>query len=173
MKQAIERATKRVPFPALETAGSTIARVSLGAYFLFAGVAKAQGELNSGFGTFAKSEAFAALQPSWLSDLFAAPYGYALPWAEIVVGATLALGFATRFSAFIVFMMLASFTIALMSALGISGGSPGPFHSNVILAAVALYAVGAGGGKLSVDALLQRCTEPRPDPVNARSTAAA
>ena len=146
----------RVPFTALTDAGVTLSRVALGGYFLLAGVAKARGEFANGFGSFARSDSFAALQPAWLPDLFALPYGFVLPWAEILVGATLALGLATRFSALIILLMLVSFTIALMGAFGVSGGSPGPFHSNVILAAIALYAVGAGGGRWSIDALLAR-----------------
>ena len=133
---------------------SLLARGSLGLYFLLAGVGKVRGELSNGLGSFYEGP-FSSMQPSWLPDLLAAPYGYALPWAEVVIGAMLTLGLATRLSATLVALMLLSFTVALMLARGVSGGSPGPFHPNVILLALSLLLVVVGGGALSVDAMFR------------------
>jgi uncharacterized membrane protein YphA (DoxX/SURF4 family) len=142
--------------PVLTESALLATRVALGGYFLLAGFGKVQGELSGGLGSFARGPAFTGLQPSWLPDLMAAPYGYALPWIEVLFGATLAAGLFSRISAAAIFGMLASFTVALMTANGISGGSPGPFHANVILAAAALVYLARGGGPLSVDALIDR-----------------
>ncbi|MFW5683006.1 MAG: DoxX family protein [Phycisphaeraceae bacterium] len=130
---------------------SLLARVALGLYFLLAGVGKVRGELQNGIGSFYESS-FQDLQPDWLPTFFAAPYGYALPWAEVVIGATLVLGLATRISATLIALMLLSFTIALMIANGISGGGPGPFHANIVMLTLALMLITLGGGAISVDA---------------------
>lgn len=130
---------------------SFLARASLGLYFLLAGVGKVRGELQNGLGSFYEGS-FQGLQPEWLPTFFAAPYGYALPWAEVVIGATLVLGLATRISATLIALMLLSFTIALMIANGISGGGPGPFHANVVMLALSLMLIVLGGGAISVDA---------------------
>lgn len=44
-------------------------------------------------------------------------YGYALPWVELSFGVSLLIGLFTRFSAFIVNLMLLSFMIAIMITL--------------------------------------------------------
>lgn len=142
--------------PVLTEAALLATRVALGGYFLLAGIGKVQGELSGGLGSFARGDAFTGLQPAWLPGLMAAPYGYALPWLEVLFGVALAAGLFTRISAAAIFGMLASFTIALMAASGISGGSPGPFHANVILAAAALVFLARGGGTLSADAAIGR-----------------
>ena len=48
-------------------------------------------------------------------------------------------------------LMLLSFTIALMGAKGISGGTGGPFHQNVILITLALLLAITGSGRYSID----------------------
>ncbi|MEQ9453117.1 MAG: DoxX family protein [Phycisphaeraceae bacterium] len=126
-------------------------RVLLGLYFLGAGLAKVQGELNDGIGSFYNGP-FKGMQPSWLPNVLAAPYGYALPWAEVVVGALLAIGLFTKVNAALTFLMTLSFTIALMMANGLSGGGPGVFHTNVFLCVIAAHILVVGGGPLSVDA---------------------
>jgi len=134
--------------------GSMLVRVSLGLYFAWAGVNKVGTEISEGLGTFANGPAFTGLTPKWLPDFFANIYGYTLPWVEVIVGVLLMVGLVTRISALLTFMMLVSFVIVLVSANGISGGSPGPFHTNFILAAVALMFILQGGGKLSVDSAI-------------------
>ena len=128
-----------------------LARASLGLYFLLAGVGKVRGELQNGLGTFYEGS-FQGLQPAWLPTFFAAPYGYALPWAEVVIGAMLVLGLATRISSTLIALMLLSFTIALMLAKGPSGGSPGAFHPNVVMLTLSMLIIALGGGAISVDA---------------------
>lgn len=136
--------------------GLVALRAGLGGYFLFAGIGKASGELSNGIGTFASGPAFSALQPSWLPDAMALPYGYVLPWAEIVIGAALAAGLFTRISAALTLGMLLSFTIVLVGANGLSGGSPGPFHPNFLMIFGAIVFVGMGPVRLSVDQLLAK-----------------
>lgn len=131
-----------------------IARATLGLYFVAAGVAKVEGELSNKIGHFYESS-FSALQPAWLPEIVAAPYGYALPWVEVVVGAMLTLGLATRLSAILIALMLASFTVALVLAKGPSGGGPVAFHSNVVLIGLALLLISVGGGGISIDALFR------------------
>ena len=98
---------------------------------------------------------FKAMTPSWLPEAVAKPYGYALPYAEIVVGAMLIFGVFGRLAGWLTFLMLASFTTALMVKLGLAGGSKGPFHSNIILATLALLLAMAGPGRYSLDAMLR------------------
>lgn len=126
-------------------------RAGLGLYFVLAGLAKARGELTNGFGSFRSSESFLALQPAWLPDLCATPFGLALPWVEIVVGLTLAAGLFTRISALLTAAMLLSFTIALVGIAGISGGSPGPFHPNFLLLAASAIFIAKGPVAFSLD----------------------
>ena len=149
------------PLDRIGPLGLVALRAGIGAYFLLAGLAKASGEVSNGVGAFRNSDSFNALQPAWLPDLFAAPYGYVLPWAEIVIGAALALGLFTRISAALTLGMLLSFTIALVGANGLSGGSPGPFHTNFLLMFATIAFVGLGPVRCSIDQVLaQRRTEP-------------
>ncbi|MEM1166259.1 MAG: DoxX family protein [Planctomycetota bacterium] len=163
----------------LDAAGLVLLRGGLGGYFALAGLAKARGELANGFGSFRNSDGFLALQPAWLPDLLATPYGLVLPWVEIVVGLSLALGLFTRLSALVTLGMLASFTIVLVSASGLSGGSPGPFHPNFLMIFGAVVFMGRGGGRLSLDRVLARTGTraapgvPNGAPGGARPSAAA
>jgi uncharacterized membrane protein YphA (DoxX/SURF4 family) len=135
-------------------------RVTLGGYLLAAGVFKVMGELNDGFGSFYNGP-FSSMQPSWLPDVMAAPYGYALPWIEVVIGAAVLLGLFTRISAALGFLMVLSFTIALAIAQGRWHAKPadapgGYFSGNYIQCAAYLVLTAVGAGRLSVDALLGR-----------------
>lgn len=125
-------------------------RFLVGLYFFAAGIGKSKGELDNGFGSFYEGP-FKGLQPDWLPDALAWPYGYALPWAEVLFGLTLMLGLFTRISAFLVGMMLISFTIALMMAKGLSGGGPGLFHPNVVMFAVCVLVMVAGTRRYTID----------------------
>lgn len=131
-----------------------LARAALGLYFLLAGVGKVRGELQNSIGHFYETS-FQSLQPAWLPTFFAAPYGYALPWLEVVVGAMLTIGLATRLTTTVVSLMLVSFTIALMIAKGVSGGAAGPFHPNVVMIGLSLLLLAVGGGAISVDAMFR------------------
>jgi len=146
----------------LHTVGLVATRIALGGYFTLAGFGKVRGELSQGLGTFRNSDSFLALQPAWLPDIFATPYGLVLPWAEVAIGITLAVGFFTRISAALTLGMLVSFTIVLMSAAGLSGGSPGPFHPNVFMILIAATLIGAGGYAFALDQFLQRKPSSKP-----------
>ena len=91
--------------------GLLLLRVSIGLYLLLAGVGKVQGELK-GFGSFYRGP-FKSMQPEWLPNALAAPYGYVLPWAEVIVGALLILGLFGSIAAALAGLMILSFTIAL------------------------------------------------------------
>jgi len=129
-------------------------RIALGLYLLLAGVGKVQGELNNGLGSF-YSGSFKGLQPDWLPNVLAAPYGYALPWLEVLVGALLILGLVGQIAAIVGLLMLASFTVALALAnnsLTAQGAdAPGPYHGNYIQIAGYLMLTLAGCGKLALD----------------------
>ncbi|MEM1212363.1 MAG: MauE/DoxX family redox-associated membrane protein [Planctomycetota bacterium] len=128
-------------------------RGTVGLYLCLAGVAKVGGELQNGIGSFQKGP-FTAMQPGWLPGWFAAPYGYVLPWAEVLVGALLVLGLVSRVMAAGTFMMLLSFTIALAMLHGIDAqpdGPPGPFSANYVQIAAAFLLIWTGPGRWSLD----------------------
>lgn len=130
-----------------------LVRGTVGLYLCLAGIAKVRGELENGLGSFFNGP-FTAMQPSWLPSWFSAPYGYALPWAEVVVGALLALGLLSRVMAAGTFLMLLSFTIALAMMHGIDAqpdGPPGPFSANYIQVSAAFLLIWSGPGRWSLD----------------------
>ncbi|MBC7784093.1 MAG: DoxX family protein [Burkholderiales bacterium] len=125
-----------------------LARLALGIYMLIAGWIKMAG----GVGTFVDGS-FMKLKPEWLPDSFARPYGYALPFLELVTGLGLALGLFTRISAGIITLLLISIAIAVISEKGLAGGAPGPIHPSVIFATLALVLMVLGSGRLALDPL--------------------
>ncbi len=129
-----------------------INRIALGAYMLLAGVGKVLG----GVGNFYENS-FKGLQPDFLPDLLARPYGYAIPFLEIAVGALLIVGLFTRWTAVVTTLMILSFTIALWMKVGFpQAGASGPFHPNVILMTLCLWVVVVGGGRMSLDHVLRK-----------------
>lgn len=122
-------------------------RCSLGLYFFLAGMAK----LGRGVGKFYK-EGFAPMKPIWLPDWFALPYGHALPFVEVLLGAALVLGLYGRAAAALASLALASFTIAIYEAGLFIPERGGPFHYNVIFLTLAMLLAVLGPGSLSVDA---------------------
>lgn len=133
-------------------------RVALGLYFLIAGVGKVKGELSEGLGTFYNSS-FKGLQPDWLPNWLAMPYGYTLPWLEVLFGGLLILGILGRLTALVIFLMLASFIIALAMANGIDAQDDKahtPFSPNYVLAGAALVLFTSGMGLISFDGLFKR-----------------
>jgi len=139
--------------------GLLVLRVALGLYLLLAGVGKVQGEINNGIGSFYNGP-FKGLQPAWLPDLLAAPYGYALPWLEVLVGALLVIGLFGRLAAIGGLLMLVSFTIVLgmanNSITAQGAGAPGPYHANYIQSAAYLLLTLMGCGAWSVDMMIRK-----------------
>ncbi|HSW44462.1 MAG TPA: DoxX family protein [Phycisphaerae bacterium] len=125
-------------------------RLALGLYFALAGWGKITGGITAFY-----EKSFVVLKPAWLPTWFAAPYGHLLPFAEMILGAMMAIGLMGRLSAGLLALMLASFTIALASAGAFFSG-PGPFHANVIFLALAILLAGLGPGNLSADTIWRR-----------------
>ncbi|MEM1097850.1 MAG: DoxX family protein [Planctomycetota bacterium] len=133
--------------------GLFILRVAMGGYFTAAGVYKAIGEVQGGSGSFYEGN-FKQLQPDWLPNVFAAPYGYALPWLEIVLGVMLVVGLFGRVSAALIGSMIVSFTVALALKLGWTAqppDAPGPISGNYLQIAAYVALVALGPGRWSVD----------------------
>lgn len=123
-------------------------RAALGLYFFLAGAEK----FSHGLAAFYLDK-FLALKPAWLPEAAAQPYGYALPFLEVIFGLLLVVGMFGRAVAVVLTLMLLSFTIALVTNLGdIAAGSPGPFHPNIIFVTLALMLAVTGPGRYSVDA---------------------
>jgi len=125
-------------------------RLSLGLYFGFAGLGKVQAGVEKFY-----NGAFTAMKPLWLPDLLAKPYGYALPYLELIFGFTLAIGLFGRISAGAVTFMLVSIMIAQLLADKFFSG-PGPFHTNVILLTIAVLLTYYGSGAFSLDGLINK-----------------
>ncbi|MGQ9651403.1 MAG: DoxX family protein [Phycisphaerae bacterium] len=128
-----------------------LSRCSLGLYFLFAGI----GKIKSGVEAFYKG-GFTSLKPLWLPDWFAMPYGHALPFVEVLVGAALIVGFYGRLAAAVAALALVSFVIALYQAGAIFPEKGGPFHPNVIFLTLAFLLAVTGPGTFSVDSFRGR-----------------
>lgn len=137
--------------------GLFVLRVALGLYLLLAGFGKVQGELNNGIGSFYGGP-FKDLQPDWLPNALAAPYGYALPWLEVLVGGLLLLGLLGQLAALLGLVMVASFTVALALANGTlaaqAADAAGPYHTNYIQIAGYLMLTLIGCGNWSLDKVL-------------------
>ncbi len=134
-----------------------LTRLTLGGYLAAAGVYKSLGEIENGLGHFYSTK-FAGLQPAWLPDALAAPYGYALPWLEIIVGVMLILGLFGRLAAALTGLMILSFTIALAMKMGVRAqpaDAPSPFSANYIQIAACFLLACIGPGALSLDRLLR------------------
>lgn len=135
--------------------GLFLLRLAFGGYFLAAGVAKAMGEINDGFGSFYNGS-FKGLQPAWLPDVLAAPYGYALPWLEIVLGVMLMAGLFGTIVAAVIGLMIVSFTVALALKFGWTAqppGAAGPFSGNYLQVVVYVALTVMGPGRWSLDAV--------------------
>jgi uncharacterized membrane protein YphA (DoxX/SURF4 family) len=138
-----------------------LTRVTIGLYLMLAGVGKVRGEMGDlpgSLGSFYRGP-FTSMQPGWLPDFFAAPYGYVLPWAEVIIGALLILGLFGRTMAALVALMILSFTIALAMQHGLTakpaGSGGGPFSANYIQVAAAFLLACTGPGTISLDRILR------------------
>ncbi len=140
--------------PGSTSLGLFLARVPLGAYFVLAGFAKftAPGGVTGFVSQYAKTV------PAW-AQAAGRYYLQAIPYAEILVGASLVLGVAGRVGAFAAALMLASFMIAVT---GVRSANL-PFHPNVIFMGLALLIFLAGPGSISMDKVMWGKSKPAGD----------
>lgn len=125
-------------------------RLSLGMFFLLAGVAK----FRMGVGEF-YDKFFLPLKPPWLPDFIAWPFGHALPAAEVILGGLLVVGLLSRLVASLTAALLIAITIALWQK-GMFFNGAGPFHTNVVFLTLAFLLAVSGAGRYSLDRLLRR-----------------
>lgn len=137
----------------VSTAGSlgteiakALTRVTFGWFLLHQGWGKVLQDVTGGPGTFYQGNLFQNNNPDWLPTFIAAPYGYALPWLELVFGGLLMLGVWNRFSAGVSFFIFLSIFVAWLDA-----GNLLPRHMLMIFTPLALWYFFAGPGRFSVD----------------------
>jgi putative oxidoreductase len=128
-----------------------LTRVALGWFLLHQGWGKVVQDWTGGMGTFYRGDQFQNTNPDWLPTVIAAPYGYALPWLELVFGALLMLGLLNRLSAGGATLVFLSILVAWLDA-----GRLLPRHMLMIYAPLGAYFFLAGPGRFSLDALLDR-----------------
>jgi uncharacterized membrane protein YphA (DoxX/SURF4 family) len=123
--------------------GLLLARAPLGVLFIVAGFRKfsAAGGVD-GFLT-----QFVKMIPTWAPKTAGEGYLRAIPYAEIVVGAALVLGVASRVGGFAASILLTSFMVAVTGWRDANQ----PLHPNVIYLGVALLVMLAGPGGISMD----------------------
>ncbi len=123
-------------------------RILLGTLFVLAGVRKLlpSGDANilDKMNGFASRVASQAPLPEFLGKA----YGYALPWGELIIGATLVLGLFTRLSAILIGLMLLSFIIAMGPEWWPESGPA--FSKHFILLTLCLLIAAAGSGKFAI-----------------------
>lgn len=133
-------------------------RIMMGWYFAVAGWTKTAGELSEGLGTFYRGPGFGNRTPAWLPDFIAAPYGYALPWLELILGAILIVGFFGRATAWAVTFLLVTIGIALLAS-----GELLPRHHVMVFLPATLLLAFWGPGRYSLDACLRN-----PEPLSGK-----
>ncbi len=128
-----------------------INRLALGFYFTFAGVGKFRMGLEEYYNI-----KFLKLAPQWLPDFFMRPYGYALPYAEVLFGVLLMLGLFGRTTATFIGLMLLSIIIAQINFGGFFHGTavPGPYHANLLFFTLTLWLIASGSGAISLDGII-------------------
>lgn len=123
-------------------------RISLGVLFILAGVRKllptAEANIVDKMNGFASSTASQAPLPEFLGKA----YGYALPWAEIVCGAMLLIGYFSRIGAALIGLMLLSFIIAMGPDWWPESGPA--YSKNFILLTLCCLLAVAGSGKFAL-----------------------
>ncbi len=133
-----------------------LARVAVGLYFTLAGIPKVRGEISNGLGNFYRSSMFKSMQPAWLPDALAAPFGYALPWLEVILGIMLVLGLFTTIVAVLIGLILLSITIAAGLQHGIRATPQGPFAHTYFMIVICLLLALLGPGVLALDRVVRR-----------------
>ncbi len=137
--------------PVTAESARLLTRVALGWFLFHQGWGKVVQDWTGGLGTFYQSDFFQNNNPAWLPDLIAAPYGYALPWAEVAIGALLILGVFNRITAGAATLIFLSIAVAWLD-----GGSLLPRHMLMVYTPLAAYFFFAGPGRFSLDAILSR-----------------
>ena len=142
----------RNPFnhPAWIDISLLLGRILMGLYMLLAGWNK----MRKGIPDFVNGD-FSKMRPEWLSESLATPYGYALPFLELLGGLMLILGLFTRPAAGVLTLVLLSISIAQINANGITGisGDGPPFHHAFVMTAMCLMLSIIGSGRLALDPL--------------------
>jgi len=148
---------KRYPTMA-QSLGLFFARIPVGAFFVVAGFRKffvsGKFDLKGGLDAFVNMGT--GMVPHWVPPNLGHIYLTAVPFAEVVLGALLVLGFLGRFVAALLSLMLISFMIAVPPHLSgrISDSINFPFNPSLIYLGVTLAIVFCGPGRLSIDGLL-------------------
>jgi putative oxidoreductase len=129
------------------------ARLAMGLLLVFAGWMKVH---DMGVGEFVEKYYTPAI-PSWLPHALAIPYGYFIPWIELIGGAMLVLGLLGRLTAVVLTLLMVSIVIA-------TGLKPdqSPFNTTLIYISLTILLAATGPGRLSLDALLFRGTRAEP-----------
>jgi uncharacterized membrane protein YphA (DoxX/SURF4 family) len=123
--------------------GLLFARAPLGVLFIVAGFRK----FTAAGGVDGFVAQFASMIPTWAPKAAGEGYLRAIPYAEIVVGASLVLGVAARVGGLAASILLVSFMVAVT---GFRDANQ-PLHPNVIYLGVALLVTLAGPGEISMD----------------------
>jgi uncharacterized membrane protein YphA (DoxX/SURF4 family) len=149
---ALERSTTTTVtrYSMATSLGLLLARIPLGAYFIFASVTK----LRMGVDNFANAMLPSAMK--FLPEHLARMYLTYLPWVELSIGILLILGLLTRVVATIIALLLISFTLHTGASGTLSPDVKLPFHPNLVYLGVALAIMLCGPGWLSLDGLLFR-----------------
>jgi uncharacterized membrane protein YphA (DoxX/SURF4 family) len=164
-------------YPTLaQSIGLMLARLPVGVFFVVAGWRKffVDGKFNIKGGVDAFVNQSSGLVPSYVPPNLGHLYLTAVPYAEVVLGSLLVLGFLGRFVGALLSLMLISFMIAVEPhASGhFSDTFNWPFNPSIIYLGVCLAIVFCGPGRLSIDGLMfgprrtvtitERYTEPLP-----------
>ena len=135
--------------PTSVEAARGLTRVALGWFLMHQGWGKVVQDWTGGLGTFYESDFFQGRLPGWLPEFVALPYGYALPWVELVAGALLMIGLYNRVSAGVSTLIFLSIAVAWLNS-----GSLFPRHMLLIYLPLGAWYFLAGPGRFSVDALM-------------------
>ncbi len=119
-----------------------LARVALGTTFILAGYSKFAGGVHGFVNEHAKSI------PQFLPPELGKAYLFMLPSIELISGVALVVGFYTRTAAFLMSLLLISFSIAVS---GVGSAKPPSLDKNMVFLGLALVLMSTGGGQISVD----------------------